>query len=90
MKRVLSLCSIILLLITFTLPAFAQIEVEDEGYYQKFQGQNISINVYNWGEYISDGAEEGTINAVSYTHLDVYKRQLDRSPSYDRNCLHRH
>jgi spermidine/putrescine transport system substrate-binding protein len=61
-KRVLSLCSIILLLITFTLPAFAQIEVEDEGYYQKFQGQNISINVYNWGEYISDGAEEGTIN----------------------------
>ena len=62
MKRVLSLCSIILLLITFTLPAFAQIEVEDEGYYQKFQGQNISINVYNWGEYISDGAEEGTIN----------------------------
>lgn len=62
MKRVLSLCSIILLLITFTLPAFAQIEVEDEDYYQKFQGQNISINVYNWGEYISDGAEEGTIN----------------------------
>ena len=62
MKRLLSLCSIILLLITFTLPAFAQIEVEDEGYYQKFQGQNISINVYNWGEYISDGAEEGTIN----------------------------
>ena len=62
MKRLLSLCSIILLLITFTIPAFAQIEVEDEGYYQKFQGQNISINVYNWGEYISDGAEEGTIN----------------------------
>ena len=62
MKRVLSLCSIILLLITFTLSASAQIEVEDEGYYQKFQGQNISINVYNWGEYISDGAEEGTIN----------------------------
>ena len=61
MKRVLSLCSIILLLITFTIPAFAQIEVEDEDYYQKFQGQNISINVYNWGEYISDGAEEGTI-----------------------------
>ena len=62
MKRLLSLCSIILLLITFTIPAFAQIEVEDEDYYQKFQGQNISINVYNWGEYISDGAEEGTIN----------------------------
>ena len=26
--------------------------------YQKFQGQNITINVYNWGEYISDGSDD--------------------------------
>ena len=31
--------------------------VDDEDYYQKFINDNISINVYNWGEYISDGSE---------------------------------
>ena len=36
--------------------------VADYEYYQKFQGQNISINVYNWGEYISTGADEGTLD----------------------------
>ena len=29
----------------------------DTNYYHKFKGQNLSINVYNWGEYISDGSE---------------------------------
>lgn len=33
------------------------INVEDEEYYKKFEGQNVSINVYNWGEYISDGTD---------------------------------
>ncbi len=32
------------------------IMVEDGEYYKKFQDKNISINVYNWGEYISDGS----------------------------------
>ena len=35
--------------------ASVSVEVEDEDYYKKFVDQNISINVYNWGEYISDG-----------------------------------
>lgn len=38
------------------------VEVEDTAYYEKLKDQNISINVYNWGEYISDGSEEGTLN----------------------------
>lgn len=38
------------------------VEVEDKAYYERLKGQNISINVYNWGEYISDGSEEGTLN----------------------------
>ena len=29
----------------------------DEDYYGRFRGQNISINVFNWGEYISDGSD---------------------------------
>ena len=27
--------------------------IDDPEYYTRFKGQNISINVYNWGEYIS-------------------------------------
>ncbi len=33
------------------------ITVNDEDYYKQFIDDNISINVYNWGEYISDGSE---------------------------------
>ena len=33
--------------------------VSDPDYYTRFKGQDISINVYNWGEYISTG-EEGS------------------------------
>ena len=35
--------------------------VSDPDYYTRFKGKDISINVYNWGEYISDGSE-GSIN----------------------------
>lgn len=31
--------------------------VADPQYYEKFKGKEISINVYNWGEYISDGSD---------------------------------
>ncbi len=37
------------------------ITVENPEYYQKYKDDAISINVYNWGEYISDG-EDGTID----------------------------
>ena len=30
----------------------------DLNYYQKFKDKNMSLNVYNWGEYISDGSDE--------------------------------
>ena len=36
--------------------------VSDPDYYTRFKGKGISINVYNWGEYISDGADEGTLD----------------------------
>ena len=29
----------------------------DLNYYEKFKGENLSINVCNWGEYISDGSD---------------------------------
>jgi len=48
--------------------------VEDQAYYEKFKGQGISINVYNWGEYIADGSEEGTLNVnEEFTRLTGIK-----------------
>lgn len=38
--------------------------ISDEEYYQKFKDDKISINVYNWGEYISDGSD-GLLNINS-------------------------
>lgn len=37
----------------------------DTDYYTRFQGQDISINVYNWGEYISNGEDDSLdVNAA--------------------------
>ncbi len=60
MKRFLSLALCLILLCCCGKTAFAESEAEviDEDYYTKFQGQNISISVYNWGEYISDGSDD--------------------------------
>lgn len=33
----------------------------DLGYYTRYKGQGRSLNVYNWGEYISDGSD-GSLN----------------------------
>lgn len=48
--------------------------VEDMDYYTRFKDDNISINVYNWGEYICTGAEEGTLNVnAEFTKLTGIK-----------------
>ena len=48
--------------------------VDDPDYYTRFKGQNISINVYNWGEYICTGADEGTLNVnAEFTNLTGIK-----------------
>lgn len=72
--------------------------VEDIEYYTRFQGQGISINVYNWGEYISTGADEGTLDVnaeftkltgieVNYTtypsNEDLYSKLKNGGASYD-------
>ncbi|MBC8585116.1 ABC transporter substrate-binding protein [Youxingia wuxianensis] len=59
MKKLLSLVLFVLACLYLAAPVFAQVEVDDPEYYTKFQGQNRSINVHNWGDYISDGSDEG-------------------------------
>ena len=40
------------------IPQTLDISKLDLKYYQKFKGQNMILNVYNWGEYISDGSDD--------------------------------
>ena len=48
--------------------------VSDPEYYTRFKDDGISINVYNWGEYISTGADEGTLDVNSeFTKLTGIK-----------------
>ncbi len=64
MKKVLCISLLILIMSTvLCMPAYAEIEVDDESYYAKFKGQGISLNVYNWGEYISDGSD-GSVDVI--------------------------
>lgn len=72
--------------------------IEDEDYYKRFKDDNISINVYNWGEYISNGADEGTLDVnkefedltgikVNYTNFatneELYAKLKGGGTTYD-------
>lgn len=50
--------ALVLSLGSFSTTAFADIEVE-EGYdYKKFEDKEITLRVFNWGEYIADGTDD--------------------------------
>ena len=72
--------------------------VSDPDYYTRFKGQSLSINVYNWGEYISTGADEGTLDVngefekltgikVNYTNYatneELYAKLKGGGAAYD-------
>ncbi|MDE5764729.1 MAG: ABC transporter substrate-binding protein [Ruminococcus sp.] len=72
--------------------------IADTDYYTRFKDAGISINVYNWGEYISTGADEGTLDVnsefekltgikVNYTTFatneELYAKLKGGAASYD-------
>lgn len=86
-----------LLLPVFGVTALAEVSVGNPDDYQRFKGKNISINVHNWGEYISNDAEESIdVNAefealtgikVNYTTFasneELYARLKSGGAQYD-------
>ncbi len=85
MKRFLSLLILMMMMVSLA-GCESETEVEEEvfeefgiedvdtEYYEKFKGKNISINVYNWGEYIPDGSEDGVIDLnAEFTNLTGIK-----------------
>lgn len=71
--------------------------VEDLAYYEKFKNDNITINVYNWGEYIPNGEDdtidlnaeftkltEISVNYSTYaTNEELYAKLKGGAASYD-------
>lgn len=58
MKKALSLFLSVMMIVCFAMPAYAEIPVESGYDYKRFANDNITLNVYNWGEYISDGGDD--------------------------------
>ena len=95
-----ALC-LVLILCTFPICVFAE---EDEyfteeqiEYYQNLGLQGTTVNVYNWGEYISDGSEGSmdavaeferltgaTVNYINFeTNENMYSKLIGGGVSYD-------
>ena len=99
MKKVVScLLSVFLLALTIAAPAQAAVTVADNGYdWERFKGQDITLNVYNWGLYISDGSDGGmdinkefeeltgiTVNYTTYdTNESMYAKIKSGGADYD-------
>ncbi len=98
MKRFVALClTLAACLGLLCTPAAADELQLDESYYGRFRGQNVSINVYNWGEYISDGSddtldvnqafEDATGITVNYstfaTNEELYAKLKSGGADYD-------
>lgn len=70
MKSFCKLLALLMLVPMLSVSAFAADAPEtefayDTDYYGKLKNQNITLNVYNWGEYISDGADDSLdVNAL--------------------------
>ena len=99
MKKLMSfVVSVLLLATVFALPIQAAITPDDPSYnWARFKGQDITLNVYNWGLYISDGSDGGLdINKefedltgikVNYTTYDtnesLYAKLKSGGANYD-------
>ena len=99
MKRILSVLLAALMLSSLSVTAFADGREPnyDEAYYSQLKGKDVSINVYNWGEYIANG-DDGCMDinkefekltgiTVNYTLFDtnesMYAKIKSGSSSYD-------
>lgn len=99
MKKLISLLLALCMSFVLVTPAFADGYTYDtEGVdYQKFKGQNVTINVYNWGQYMSEG-EDDSMNVVkefekltgikvNYTNFatneEMYAKMKSGSAKYD-------
>lgn len=96
-KTVFPVLLALLAAMTFSFAAFAEVSVEDEAYYAAFRDKGITLNVYNWGEYISDGSDDSVdvikefeeisgikVNYTLFdTNEDMYAKVVHGGSQYD-------
>ncbi len=72
-KSLMVLCvSVMMLVSIFAVPVSAEAEVAvSEDYdWKRFEGQGITLDIYNWGEYISDGTDGESLDVnAAFTEL---------------------
>lgn len=98
MKKVLSaITTAVIATVLLSVGISAQVTVDDESYYAAFRDKGITLNVYNWGEYISDGTDGSldiieefenisgiTVNYTLFdTNEDMYAKLAHGGSQYD-------
>ena len=102
MKKILAIVMVFSLIMLCSASVFAYdnealFNELDKDYYGRFKDQNLSINVYNWGVYISDGEDESLdvneafeeltgikVNYSNYaTNEELYAKLKAGGSSYD-------
>ena len=81
MKRFVILLLTAVLVLTMPLSALAagqievteDISVSDDYDWTRFKGQNVTLNVYNWGEYISNGSDDSVDVVAAFEKLTGIK-----------------
>lgn len=67
-----------------TIPVTDDISVSADYDWTRFQGQKVTLNVYNWGEYISDGSDDSADVIAAFeqlTGIDVNYTTFDSNES---------
>ncbi len=89
MKKIFAILTATLLFALMMTPAAFAGEVDFEldtemDYYTRFEGEGVTLNVYNWGEYISDG-EDDSMDVIAefetLTGIDVNYTNFDTNES---------
>lgn len=98
MKKVLSaITTAVIAAVLLSVGISAQVTVDDESYYAAFRDKGTTLNVYNWGEYISDGTDGSldiieefenisgiTVNYTLFdTNEDMYAKLAHGGSQYD-------
>ncbi|WP_423406582.1 ABC transporter substrate-binding protein [Faecalibacterium prausnitzii] len=81
MKRMVLLLLTVVFAVSLPLSAFAagtievteDVSVSDDYDWTRFKGQNVAINVYNWGEYISNGSDDSVDVVAAFEKLTGIK-----------------
>ena len=77
MKRMVLLLLTVVFAVSLPLSAFAagtievteDVSVSDDYDWTRFKGQNVTLNVYNWGEYISNGSDDSVDVVAAFQQL---------------------